>query len=170
MSGPVIVLNFTTPGGQPFSLAALDANFAAVVAAVNELSTTPLLQLGAIPGVFSGYLPLTGGSCAGQISAPSLLVGPPGGPFNAVIDASNLATAAAAGIVKKAAANADVATAAAVNAPAGGTGAAAGGWDTAGHRDEAIAVINSLVTLANELKTELNALQAKLRTAGVLTP
>jgi len=143
MSGPVVILNFTTPGGQPFSLAALDGNFAAIVAAINELSITPLLQLGATPGVFSGYLPLTGGSLAGQISAPSMLIGPPGGPFYAVIDASILATTAAAGLVKKMAAVADLATA-----------------------------ISNPPTQAEvtEIKNKINALLAAARTALQLTP
>jgi hypothetical protein len=143
MSSPVIIQNFTTPGGQPFSLVALDDNFAAIVAAVNELSTTPLLQLGATPGVFSGYLPLTGGSLAGQISAPSMLIGPPGGPFDAVIHAANLATTAAAGLVKKMAAVADLATA-----------------------------ISNPPTQAEvtEIRDKINALLAAARTALQLTP
>ena len=143
MSGPVIILNFTTPGGQPFSLAALDANFAAIVAVINEHSTTPLLQLGATPGVFSAYLPLTGGSLAGQISAPSMLIGPPAGPFDAVIHAGSLATTAAAGLVKKMAAVADLATA-----------------------------ISNPPTQAEvtEIKDKINALLAAARTAAMLMP
>ena len=143
MSSPVVILNFTTPGGQPFSLAALDANNAAIVAAINALSTTPLLQLGATPGVFSAYLPLTGGSLYGQLSAPSMLIGPPGGPFYAVIHANSLATTAAAGLVKKMAAVADLATA-----------------------------ISNPPTQAEvtEIKNKINALLAAARTAAMLTP
>lgn len=143
MSSPVIVLNFSAPGGQPFSLAGLDANFAAVVAAVNTLSTTPLLQLGATPGVFSGYLPLTGGTLAGQISAPSMLIGPPGGPFTAVIHAGNLADVATAGIVKKMPAIANI----------GGS-------------------VSNPPTQAEvtAIRDKVDALLAALRTAGILAP
>ena len=143
MSGPVIVLNFSAPAGEPFTLAGLDANFAAIVAAINALSTTPLLQLGATPGTFSGYLPLTGGTLAGQISAPSMLIGPPAGPFYAVMHANSLATTGAAGIVKKMAAVADLTTA-----------------------------ISNPPTQAEvtEIKNKINALLAAARTAAMLTP
>ena len=56
---------------------------------------------------------------------------------------------------------ADGTTVAEADAPAGGTGAAAGGWDTAGHRDTAIALINSLKVQANILITEATELKAK---------
>lgn len=190
MSAPVIILSFSSPGGQPFSLNGLDANFAALVAAINALAAEPLLQFGVTPGAASGFMPVTGGSFAGQITAPSVLIGPVAGPQYPAVTTNDLATTGAAGVVKKAAANTDAAasvvsvdSANASAAPAGGTGTAAGGWDTAGNRDAAIAVINSLVTLANELKadvntlkadlnaqvTRFNALQASLRTALVLS-
>jgi len=191
MSAPVIILTFAAPGGQPFELSALDANFAALVAAINALAAEPLLQLGVTPGVAAGFMPVTGGAFVGQITAPSMLIGPVAGPQVDVLTRNDIATTGLAGVVKKALANVDavasavaVAAVNAVNAPAGGVGTAAGGWDTAANRDAAIAVINSLVTLANELKADvttltadtnaavakLNSLQAVLRTAAVLTP
>ena len=191
MAAPVIILTFAAPGAQPFQLSLLDANFAALVAAINALAAEPLLQLGVTPGVAAGFMPVTGGAFVGQITAPSMLIGPVEGPQVDVLTRADLATTGLAGVVKKAIANVDAVASAvatlAVNAtaaPAGGVGTAAGGWDTAANRDAAIAVINSLVTLANELKadlttlivdhnavvTRLNGLQAALRTALVLTP
>lgn len=110
MSVPVIVLTFTGPGGQPFSLANLDANFAVFVAAINGLAAEPLLQLGVTPGVYSGYMPVTGGTFQGQITAPSVLMGPVGGTQHEVVTKNSFATTAAAGIVKQMAAIADIST------------------------------------------------------------
>ncbi len=143
MSSPVIIFNFTTPGAPPFSLQALDDNFAAIVAAINALSITPLLQLGATPGVFSAYMPLTGGSFAGQISAPSMLIGPPAGPFFDVITANDTATTAVKGLVKQMTTIADIATA-----------------------------ISNPPTQAQvtEIKDKINALLAAARTALQLAP
>lgn len=158
MTTPVIVLTFG-PNGQPFSLEAINDNFAALVAAINALAAEPLLQLGVTPGNLSGYLPITGGSLQGQITAPSVLIGPVAGPQYPALTTNDAATTGGRGAVKQAVANADVAGA----VPAGGTGTAAGGWDNATNRDIAIATIT-------ELKTRINALQAALRTAGVLAP
>lgn len=79
-----------------------------------------------------------------------------------------VATTAAVGVVKQAAARADNASTIPTAAPAGGVGTAAGGWDTAANRDAAIATINGLRTALSELRTEHNDLLAKLRAAGVL--
>ncbi len=146
MSVPVIVLTFAGPGGQPLSLANLDANFAAIVAAINGLAAEPLLQLGVTPGVYSGYMPVTGGNFQGQITAPSILVGPVGGTQYAVVTTNDAATEATRGVVKKAAAVSNVATA---NADA-----------TYGQPE---------ADLINELKTQVNALLAALRSAGSIT-
>ena len=110
MSVPVIVLTFTGPGGQPFSLANLDANFAVFVAAINGLAAEQLLQLGVTPGVYSGYMPVTDGTFQGQITAPSVLMGPVGGTQYEVVTKNSFATTAAAGIVKQMAAIADIST------------------------------------------------------------
>ncbi len=158
MTTPVIVQRFG-PEDASFSLDALNQNFAAVAAAVNALAADTLLQLGVTPGNLNGYLPITGGSLAGQVTAPSVLVGPVGGTQYPVVTTNDAATTGGRGAVKQAVANVDVAGA----VPAGGTGTAAGGWDTAANRDIAIATII-------ELKTRINALQAALRTAGVLAP
>lgn len=104
MTTPVIVHSFTAPGGQPFSLVALDATIAAIVAAINALAAEPLLQLGVTPGVSAGYMPVTGGTFQGQITAPSILVGPVAGPQYAVVTTNDAATTALRGAVKMAAA------------------------------------------------------------------
>jgi hypothetical protein len=67
-----------------------------------------LLQLGVTPAVAAGYMPVTGGSFFGQISAPSILVGPPEGPQVDVITTADAATAALRGLVKQIAAIADL--------------------------------------------------------------
>ena len=143
MSGPVIVLTYAGPGGQPFSLGSLDANFAALVSAINGLAAEPLLQLGVSPGVFSGYLPISGGALYGSLSAPSILVGPVGGPFADVITKNDAATTALKGIVKMALAVADISTS-----------------------------ISNPPTQAEvtAIKTTVNALLAALRAAGELSP
>lgn len=179
MATPVIVLTFG-PNGQPFSIDGMNDNFAAIVAAINALAAEPLLQLGVTPGNLSGYMPITGGSFQGQITAPSVLIGPVAGPQYAGLTVNDLASTGAPGVVKKALANVDATASAvavaAVNAPAGGAGTAAGAWDTAGNRDLAIALINELkgdvtqlTTDINAAITRLNALHATLRTAGVLS-
>ena len=143
MSVPVIVLTFTGPGGQPFSLANLDANFAVFVAAINGLAAEPLLQLGVTPGVYSGYMPVTGGTFQGQITAPSVLMGPVGGTQYEVVTKNSFATTAAAGIVKQMAAIADISTS-----------------------------ISNPPTQAEvtAIKDKVNALLAAARTALLLTP
>ncbi len=143
MSVPVIVLTFTGPGGQPFSLANLDANFAVFVAAINGLAAEPLLQLGVTPGVYSGYMPVTGGTFQGQITAPSVLMGPVGGTQHEVVTKNSFATTAAAGIVKQMAAIADISTS-----------------------------ISNPPTQAEvtAIKDKVNALLAAARTALLLTP
>ncbi len=108
MSSPVVIHTFTAPGGEPFSLEKLDANIAAIVSAINALAAEPLLQLGVTPGVLSGYMPVTGGSFFGQISAPSILVGPPEGPQADVVTTADAATTALRGLVKQIAAVADL--------------------------------------------------------------
>ena len=142
MSAPVIVHTFTAPGGEPFSLTALDANIAAIVAAINALAAEPLLQLGVTPGVSAGYMPVTGGTFQGQITAPSILVGPVAGPQYDVVTTNSAATTAAKGIVKMAAAVADLAQAIS-NPPT---------------QAEVTAIQN-----------KINALLAALRTAGELS-
>lgn len=107
MSTPVVVPLFG-PQGEPFTLDALNEALAAIVAAVNALAGEPVLQLGITPGNQPGYMPITGGTFLGQIQAPSVLIGPNGGPLNEAIDAGDLATTAIAGIVKMAAAIADL--------------------------------------------------------------
>lgn len=107
MSTPVIVPVFG-PQGEPFSLDSLNSALSAIVAAVNALAAEPVLQLGVIPGNQPQYMPITGGSFAGGISAPSVLIGPVGGTQHPAVTRNDAATAAARGVVLLAAAVADL--------------------------------------------------------------
>lgn len=174
MTTPVIVQKFG-PEDASFSLDALNQNFAAMVAAINALAAETVLQLGVTPGNLSGYLPITGGTLAGQLTAPSMLVGPVGGTQYPVVTTNDAATAGVRGVVKQAAANVD-ASASAVAVASANAAAQTGAYVQAD--------VQTIATLANELKTDmtqlvtdfnaavtrLNALQAAMRTAGQLAP
>ncbi len=127
---------------EPFTLVKLNANFANMAAAVNALAADQMLQVGGAPGGPGTWVPVTGGQFYGQIGAPSVLIGPVGGTQYSALTTGDLATTAAVGVVKKAAASADAA------------GAAGATYVQA----QAQAVLD-----------ELRDLKAKLRTAGVLT-
>jgi hypothetical protein len=109
MSGPVIIQEFSEE--NPPSIPALNTMLRSFVAAINGLAASPLLQVGASPVAAPGSLPLSGGSLYGQLTAPSLLIGPVAGPQYEVIHRNSKAGAADFGIVKKAAAVPDLATA-----------------------------------------------------------
>ncbi len=172
MTTPVIVQKFGTEDAE-FSLQALNQNFAALVAAINALAADTVLQLGVTPGNLNGYLPITGGTVLGQITAPSVLVGPVGGAQYPVLTTNDAATTGARGPVKQAAANVD-ATASSVAVAAANAATQTGAYVQTD--------VQSIATLANEIKTDLtqlvtdfnaavtrlNALQAAMRTAGQL--
>ncbi len=105
MAAPVLLTKFGVD--VPFSLSELNANFERLVATINALSVTPLAQFSAVPGVPSGAMPTTGGAFSGAVSAPSVLIGPPGGPFAVAVDQNLAATQVARGAVKQAAPVAD---------------------------------------------------------------
>jgi len=98
MSGPVSVPRFG-PDGLPFNLDNLNAALQAIIGAVNSLSAEPLLQLTPAPGNSGAYLPITGGALQGELSAPSIVVGPAAGEKYAVVTKNDKATPAAEGIV-----------------------------------------------------------------------
>ncbi|HET8689291.1 MAG TPA: hypothetical protein VFM18_21985 [Methanosarcina sp.] len=79
------------------------------------------------------------------------------------------ATTSTKGVVKKAAAVADLTPSVITDAPVGGTGATEGAYDTAAHRDTAIAAINTAIDSVQAVELKVNDLLAKLRTAGVLS-
>jgi hypothetical protein len=101
MAAPVLITKFGVD--VPFSLAELNKNFERLVASLNAISVTPLVQFSAVPGVPAGAMPTTGGAFSGAISTPSALIGPPGGPFAVVVDQNLIATQVARGAVKQAA-------------------------------------------------------------------
>jgi len=98
----VVIERFTQ--NNPADINKLNANFAALVGAINALVGDSLLELSPAPGNDGGvYLPIAGGTLLGQLQAPSILVGPNGGNKYEVITTDDTATAAKEGIVLAAA-------------------------------------------------------------------
>lgn len=91
---------------NPLNLTDINANFQALVAAVNTLAGSNVLQLSAVVDDSPEYMPKTGGTFSGQIAAPSILLA--GQP---VVKQSDYATTVLRGLVMKANAVADIASA-----------------------------------------------------------
>lgn len=91
---------------NPLNTADINLNFQALVAAVNALTGSNTLQLTGVVDDSPLYMPKTGGTFLGQVAMPSALVA--GQP---VLTRSDVATTGLAGVVLKAAALADIATA-----------------------------------------------------------
>lgn len=106
MTTPVILLKLIE--GDPANLDNLNANFETLSAVINAMAEDTLLQFGAVPGAIDGYMPLIGGNFIGQISAPSILVGPAAGTKYPVVTTDDTATTGTAGLVEMAAAVADL--------------------------------------------------------------
>lgn len=140
MGTPVVLTRFDS--ANPPTPEAINANFEALVATINALAADSLLQFGVSPGNPGNYMPVTGGEFAGQISSPSVLIGPPGGPKAEAVTTARTATTGATGLVKMALAVADLAQSIS-NPPT---------------QAEVTAIQN-----------KLNALLAQLRAAGLLS-
>lgn len=141
MGTPVILDEFNIT--NQFSLPKLNSNFQKLVGTINSLAAETLVQLGTSPGGDPSYMPITGGSFYGQITAPSMLVGPvSGGTQYPVVTTNDAATSGTPGAVKQAAAVADL------------------GQTIAG---PSIAEVQAI-------SDKVDALLAALRTAGVLAP
>lgn len=138
MSATVI---FQFSDDEPFTLVKLNANFENIVAAINALAADQMLQLGAVPGGAGNYVPVSGGQFYGQVGVPSLLIGPPTGPAYLAVSMGDQATTTSFGVVRQAAASANV---------AGAPGA------------------SYVQAEVQAILTELRDLKDKLRTAGVL--
>ena len=123
---------------NPVNTPAINANFQAIVAAVNALAGSNVLQLGVLVDDSPLYMPKTGGAFSGQISAPSMVLN-----GNAVVARGDLASTGLAGLVKAAAAVADLA-------------------GTPGVTYQQLEIIG--------IYAKINALLAALRTAGSLAP
>lgn len=134
----VIVTRFDE--NNPVTHELINGNFQALIAAINAMAGSAVLQLGAITDDSPQYMPKAGGVFLGQISAPAMLVG--ASPV-ATEDDLVAATTTDYGFVKMAVALADVST------------SISGTYVQA----EVLA-----------LKTAINALLAKMRTAGQLAP
>jgi len=106
MAAPVVIDKFNE--SNQFSLNKLNSNFQSLVATINAIAADTLLQFGVSPGNQSDYMPVVGGSFQGQITAPSVLVGPVGGSQYNVITTNDTATTTAVGVVKQATAVVDL--------------------------------------------------------------
>jgi hypothetical protein len=141
MPTPVIVQEFNADN---FTITSLNTALQSIISAVNALAGEAVLQFGNLAGDPNAeYVPKTGGDFLGGITAPSVQVGPtPGTKYN-VVTTNDMAQAGTAGVVKLAAAVADLATA-----------------------------ISNPPTQAEvtAIKDKVNALLASLRTAGSLAP
>lgn len=94
---------------NPFTAEKLNTVIGQLVSAINTLAGEGVLVFGTAPGNDgTGYVPETGGTFYGQIAAPSVLLGPPSGTQALAVAANQVATTATAGLVKKAAAVADL--------------------------------------------------------------
>jgi len=103
----VVLTRFTK--SNPVTLKGINDNFAALVAAVNAMAGEEVVQMGAVAGIDDGgYVPKTGGRFFGQVSAPSLVLGPDAGPVYSAVTTDDAASEALAGVVKMAAAVADL--------------------------------------------------------------
>ena len=164
---------FRFSDGEPFTLEKLNANFEQMLGAINAMAGQQLLTLGTPPGAVD-YVPVTGGSFAGQIAAPSMVVGAPGDQ-QPVVTLADLASTTDPGVAKQTAAQTDAAASTVAVA------AADAATQTAAYVQ---ADVQSIATLSNELKADLtalvtdfnalvgkyNALLAAARTAGTLAP
>ena len=104
----IVLTRFNT--NNPFTIKDLNENFAAIVAAVNAMAGEEVVQMGAVGNLDSGgYVPKSGGRFYGQVSAPSLVIGPDAGPYNAAVTVEDAPTGATRGVVLQAAAVADLA-------------------------------------------------------------
>lgn len=95
--------------GEVGNLDALNDNMAKFAALINSMSQQQLVQFGATPGDPGTAMPLLGGDFVGQITAPSMLVGPAAGPKYPVVTENDTASSTVAGIVMAAVAIADLA-------------------------------------------------------------
>ncbi|MEJ1355741.1 MAG: hypothetical protein RPU39_13770 [Candidatus Sedimenticola sp. (ex Thyasira tokunagai)] len=82
MTLPIIMQEFSEE--VPPDYATLNANFRVLVATINSLVGATVIQFGA-PNGDQTFVPAAGGRFAGQVSAPSILVGPEEGPLKPVI-------------------------------------------------------------------------------------
>lgn len=101
---PVILHRFDED--NPLELAKVNANFQALVAAINALAGENAVQLGVVIDDSPQYMPKTGGTFLGQVAAPALLVN-----GAAVVTTATAATGSVRGAVKQAATLAAMATA-----------------------------------------------------------
>lgn len=94
---------------NPLTREKINENFQALMALINTLAGEVVVQFNNAPGNDgSQFVPKTGGAFFGQITAPSLLVGPNEGTKHPVLTTDSAATEAVRGAVRMAAEVADL--------------------------------------------------------------
>lgn len=97
MTTPVIIPEFGE--NYPLDYDKVNAMLRSLVGVINGLGGTALLQMGSAVSADTGYVPVAGGAFLGQISAPSILVGPNAGAKHDVVTTNDFATGASGGVV-----------------------------------------------------------------------
>lgn len=94
---------------NPLTREKINENFQALIALVNTLAGEEIVQFtNAAGNDGSQYVPKTGGAFFGQITAPSILIGPTSGTKYNAVTTNDMAATGQAGVVKQAAALADL--------------------------------------------------------------
>lgn len=94
---------------QSLNAEAINENLRILASAINQLAGSFAYHVGGIPVAGSDeYVPKTGGAFNGAVSAPSVLIGTQVGGFDLAVSKADLASIAEPGIVKQAAALADL--------------------------------------------------------------
>lgn len=100
---PLIIPEFDE-NENPFTVDKLNDILKGFAGAINSLAGETVVQFSPTnPGDGTGYAQLAGATFLGQISAPSILIGPAAGPKYDVVSKNDKAGAADYGVVKQAA-------------------------------------------------------------------
>ena len=94
---------------EPMTLDKMNSNFASVIGALNSLAGSQLLQLGPAAGGDGTVVPVSGGAFLGQVSFPSVMIGPTGGTMYLAVTMGDIATPTDLGVAKQCAVSADTA-------------------------------------------------------------
>lgn len=90
---------------NPLNTNGVNENFQALIAAINALAGSNVVQLGVVVDDSPLYMPKTGGTFIGQIAAPSVLIA-----GELALTRADVATTVLEGVVKAAAILADIST------------------------------------------------------------
>lgn len=96
----IIIQEFSSD--EDLNYAAMNAVIRRLVGAINSLAGEQVASIGTASADPS-YVPSIGGRFSGQVTAPSILIGPAEGPFSPVVPQSQVASTDKAGLVYQAA-------------------------------------------------------------------